>query len=91
LPLHLPAQPDRLSGRRALHRGWVGAAVFDPSGSRLASGGGDRVAKLWDAGTGKLLRTFAGHRGPITGLVFSDAGRRLLSASGDGSVRAGGG
>jgi eukaryotic-like serine/threonine-protein kinase len=47
----------------------------------------DRVAHLWDAGTGQFLATLRGHTDPISTAAFSPGGRRILTASHDGTAR----
>jgi RNA polymerase sigma factor (sigma-70 family) len=42
---------------------------------------------LWDARTGKRLRSFVGHTGGVTGLAFSSDGKRVASGSADRTVR----
>ncbi|HSS51252.1 MAG TPA: hypothetical protein VLX28_20105, partial [Thermoanaerobaculia bacterium] len=39
------------------HRDKVNSVAFDPQGKTLASGSADHTMKLWDAQSGKLLRT----------------------------------
>jgi WD40 repeat protein len=39
------------------HTGWVVTVAFAPDGKTIASGSHDETLKLWDARTGKLLRT----------------------------------
>jgi WD40 repeat protein len=53
---------------------------------RVATGGKDRLARLWDLKTGKLLRTFK-HQGNVPCLAFSPDGKQLLTGSEDGIVR----
>jgi hypothetical protein len=47
----------------------------------------DRCARLWDARSGRLLRTFAGHRHCIVDAALTGAGDKLLTASEDRTIR----
>ena len=46
------------------HSAWVMSVAFSPDGTQILSGSFDTTAKLWEAPTGKLIRTFK-HRGTI--------------------------
>src|SRR5205823_3979508 len=61
------AAPVRLAGpaRETL------AVAFSREGRLLATGDRERMITLWDAGTGKPLRSLAGHRGAVVSLAFS--------------------
>ena len=48
----------------ASHGGWVISVAFSPDGSQVLSGSFDATAKILDAATGKLIRTFD-HKGTI--------------------------
>jgi WD40 repeat protein len=65
----------------------VFAFAFSPDGRRIASAGGDRAVKLWDAETGRCVATLEGHRDSVTDCVFSPDGRRLVSGSRDETLK----
>ena len=43
------------------HKGAVEDLSFSPDGTLLATAGMDKVVRLWDAATGRELRTLTGH------------------------------
>ena len=59
-------------------------AAFSPNGSVLAVGGGAAPVALFQAGTGLLLRTFAGHQQPVVDLAFAPHPDTVLSADAAG-------
>src|SRR5262249_14619427 len=69
------------------HRGGLWTCTFSTDGTRLASGGEDRTARLWDPATGALLAECRGHTSKVGGVAFSPNGARLATASSDGTVR----
>jgi WD40 repeat protein/tRNA A-37 threonylcarbamoyl transferase component Bud32 len=71
-----------LSANAGMH-----TSTLSRDGRRVATGGADRVAKLWDAESGRLIATLSGHRGPISMLAFDPSGERIATACGDGAVR----
>lgn len=52
----------------------------------FATGGSDRLVKLWDYNSGELLMDGVGHSGDIRGLAFSPDDRQLISVGEDGCV-----
>ena len=65
------------------------AIAFSPDGNRMASGGADRLVRLWSVTENGLqpLRTIEGHTMTVTGVAFSPDGRWIASSSLDHSVR----
>ena len=64
-------------------------AGLQPRRHALASAGGDRTARLWDAATGRPLAAHvpSGHTSKVLGVAFRPDGTRLVTTSADGTVR----
>jgi WD40 repeat protein len=62
----------------------VGQAAFSHDGRRSATIVAPNLITLWDAATGRELRTAPGPAGRLDSVVFAPDDRRLLLASGDG-------
>jgi WD40 repeat protein len=43
--------------------------------------------KVWDLGSGRLIRTLSGHGGPVHGVAVTPNGRWAVSASDDHTLR----
>jgi WD40 repeat protein len=67
--------------------GEVLTAVFSPDGTRIASGGFDRMLRLWDAENQEEVAQLPGHANVLHSLAFSPDGLTLASGSADGTVR----
>ncbi|MDJ0697774.1 WD40 repeat domain-containing protein [Mastigocoleus sp. MO_188.B34] len=77
------ATPNVLGG----HAGIVNFISFNQDGKLLASASFDNTVKLWNAKTGKQIKTFFGHTDFIHAVSFSPDGKLLASASRDSTVK----
>jgi WD40 repeat protein len=90
VPADAPPRLDRLLGEpRFRHGGPVTATAFSPDGGLLLSawsrrtgdGAGRGSVRVWDVGTGRLLRDYRGHAERIAVVAFLSR-RRVVSAGG---------
>ena len=83
--VHLRALPRTVVTYHA-HVEPVLALAWSPDSSMLASGSGDKTAKVWEVVTGHIARTWM-HGGAVNGVVWEPTGTgRLATASSDGKV-----
>jgi WD40 repeat protein/tRNA A-37 threonylcarbamoyl transferase component Bud32 len=85
---------DAATGEELLalpHAERVFSVAFGPGGKLLASASGELEkpgeVTLWDAATGKEVRTLRGHGGPALSVAFNSDGTRLATAGLDLTVR----
>jgi WD40 repeat protein/tRNA A-37 threonylcarbamoyl transferase component Bud32 len=69
--------------------GEVRSVCYSPDGKQLATASNSdqrndrtREVKVWDAQTGKLVRSLPGHKGYVSSVCFSPDGKYLASADG---------
>nr|OQO27375.1 hypothetical protein B0A51_05267 [Rachicladosporium sp. CCFEE 5018] len=58
-------------------------ACWDSEGTRVAAGGGDGTATVWNASSGKILQKLPGHKGTVNDVRISPDGTLILTASTD--------
>jgi WD40 repeat protein len=87
IPRTLASESAPFKEMARAHSSRVMALAFSPDGNRLASGGFDRVAKVWDTRTGAELTAVGGFNGMVSGVAFSPDGNILAAASDDQAVR----
>ena len=61
------------------HTDAVLAVAFSPDGKLIASGGRDKAVKLFDAATGKSLRTLSGHTEDVFAIAVSADSKSIIS------------
>lgn len=69
------------------HSDTVLALEFSPDGKLLASGSADRFAKVFDAASGSIVKTFEGHSDHVNGVSWKADGRCLATCGADNQVK----
>ncbi len=69
------------------HSHGVWAVAFSPDGLTLASGGCDRLVRVWDIETKRLLRSLRGHTHDIRAILFTPDGQSIITGSEDRTIR----
>ncbi|MBM3982408.1 MAG: hypothetical protein FJ304_19490 [Planctomycetes bacterium] len=60
--------------------------VFSRDGKRIVAGCRDKSLKMWDAETGKLLRSFDGHNAEVVSVDLSADDNYIVSCAGESSA-----
>ena len=68
------------------HDGWIRALALSPDGALLASGGNDRIVRLWNVADGAKVREFSGAGRDIYSLLFHPNGQWILAGDLDGKI-----
>ncbi len=67
-------------------RNSVVSVTYSPDGSLIASGGYDRILRVWSAKTGREISHFEGHTNNVLGIAFRPGHEQIASASTDRSL-----
>ncbi len=73
--------------RLAAHKDVVYALAFSPDNKLLATCGYDRLIKLWDVSSGKLVRELKDHSDAVYSVAFNSDGTLLASGAADRAVK----
>lgn len=71
----------------APHGDTVLCVRFSPDGKTLATGSADRMIKLWDVASGKLIKSLEGHTHHVTAIAWNVNLQQLASGSADATVK----
>ena len=90
LPTDFPSKVSRVFGNlRLRHTNEVTCAAFSPDGKLLATGGRDRLVRVWDMANGSQLLAYAKHGDYVRTLAFTPDGKFIASGGGERDVRCG--
>ena len=70
----------------ASHANWVRAACWSPDGTVAASGGDDKLVKVWDVEAAKATATFFEHEKAVRGVCFSADGTCVVACGDDAAI-----
>lgn len=69
------------------HADVVSSVAFSADGQFLLSGAADRFARIFDVGTGRLVRSFEGHTHHVLGVAWRFDGRQIATCGADAAVK----
>ncbi len=81
---------DPVRGRllfRLRHPGDITSVAFSTDGNRIVTGGRDRLARIWNGRTGRLVHELSGHSGQVLDVAIGPPGTEVATASTDGTAR----
>lgn len=67
--------------------GGIPPSTSQTPGQFAATGGRDKVIKIWDTSSGQCLKTLTGHDNWIRGLCWAPSGTSLISCSDDKTIK----
>ncbi|DBA79590.1 TPA: hypothetical protein ACH3X1_008277 [Trebouxia sp. C0004] len=79
--------PEKATKSVPAHDGGCFTCAFDRSGTHMATGGADKVVKLWDPATGANTGSLRGMLDTILEVSFTADQKHLLAAGGDQALR----
>ncbi len=82
-----PPLPQFVRVTCAGHPAELSSVAFSPDGKQLATASFDRTVRLWEAATGKAVRTLAGHQDLVLSVSYRGDGKQIASGSADKTAR----
>ncbi len=68
-------------------RGPVHAVAWSPDGERIACATEERIVRIYEAGTQRLVGALVGHTAPVCAVAWSTVGAHLATGDEEGTVR----
>ena len=62
------------------HSSGISSTAFSPNGKYFVTGSSDMTIKIWEADSGREIRTLFGHTGNVSSVTFSPDGKYIASS-----------
>ena len=85
--LHRAIATSHIQQTFAGHEGSIWTIAYSPDGTRLATGGIDKMVQIWDANNHKNVLTINAHDADVDSVTFSLDGKRIATSSDDGTAK----
>ncbi|KAL1916932.1 uncharacterized protein VTP21DRAFT_5129 [Calcarisporiella thermophila] len=69
------------------HSGDVYTVKYHPNETHIATGGYDKIVRLYDVNTGQIVKTFTGHQLSVSKTTFNPLGNLIISGSKDNTIK----
>lgn len=80
-------KPQAIWSHDQAHDGWIRAMTLSADGTLIATGGRDRVARVWSAADGKMLHEFTDHADEVYAAAIHPDNKTLVTGDLFGSLR----
>jgi WD40 repeat protein len=68
------------------HKGEVSSIAISPDGKHIVSGGKDKIVRVWNTTTKKVVKSLTGHDGAVLTVAFSPDGKQVVSGDEIGMI-----
>lgn len=82
-----PASSPSAVRNVAAHKGQIRSIAFSLDGQYIVTGGNDKVARIWRAADGALLKELTGHKSHVYHVAFHPNGKHLVTGELLGTVK----